>query len=69
MSPKEKAKEIIDRFQFEPEQVMYSKTVKHCALICVDEILEVTKYDDYPRKKTHMDKEYWQQVKQEIDQL
>ena len=72
VTPKEKAKELLDKFK-EHSQLMIgyggltSKigTAKQCALIAVDEILEtVVVYDDISN-----DYQFWQQVKQEIKKL
>jgi hypothetical protein len=73
MTPKEKAIELIDKFnQFTIKQLMYHKNgktkeyygdAKQCALIAVDEILNNIIDDD----KQILN--YWQQVKQEIEKL
>ena len=70
MTPKEKAKELVDRFMniqdsigFNSHNLMYLKEAKQCALICVDEILGGSRLfyiEDYS---------YWQEVKQEINKL
>jgi len=64
MTPKEKAKELVENFYCNidfNECYQGSKTsAKQCALICVDEILNF--YD-------RVDLEYWQEVKQEINKL
>ena len=77
MTPKEKAKELVDRYFNEISDVNpmshFGNTVKQCALICVDEIITCTpsvngrppNYQDI-NKGT---KEYWQEVKQEIHKL
>ena len=76
MTPKEKAQELINRFRefadgTDPETDRYSPNIekqkaKQCALIAVDEILEiellVESVDDYYLR-------YWQEVKQEIEKL
>jgi hypothetical protein len=60
MTPKEKAKELVDKLQF----ILMSKGfAKQCALIAVDEILNL-------HKKVALETlEYYQQVKQEIQAL
>ena len=66
MTPKEKAKELVDKYKFylgnEQENI---KEAKDCALIAVDEILDaiVGTYDFDTLN------EYWQEVKQEIEKL
>ena len=66
MTPKEKAKELLDQYNFIYIQNYISiHEVKQCALIAVDEILEIfedTNGSDYRF-------EYWEQVKQEIEKL
>ena len=66
MTPKEKAKELVDKYSFVEIQHYTSMfEVKECALIAVDEILNndgFTQFDIYLT-------EYWQEVKQEIENL
>lgn len=58
MIPKEKAKELIEKFEFVYVQNYTSMfEVKQCAVIAVDEILKLELNDGY-------DHEYWQEVKQ-----
>ena len=62
MTPKEKAKEIFDRFYLngiKKYSMQYENSVQ-CALICVDEILRILPF-------TYV--KYWQEVKQEIKKL
>ena len=76
MKAEEKAKELIDRFkEFADEAYMDTKeqfelneartlNAKQCALIAVDEILNINSVDkDYDLS------EYWLQVKSEIEKL
>jgi hypothetical protein len=60
MTPKEKAKELVDKY------MCYAQNAKECALIAVDEISSCIKWNHYP-----LDKEwrFWQEVKQEIEKL
>lgn len=72
MTPKEKAKELIEMFIFfasnegtTEDGFIYSDEMqmfnaKQCALIAVDEILE---------ECLQLKVEYWEQVKQEIENL
>jgi len=72
MKAKDKAKELIQLFY--NKQCSHSitelayKSAKQCALICVDEIINT-----YPTPWSSLDidpqKEYWQEVKQEINKL
>ena len=57
MTPKEKAMEIAMKFDKKGE----TDNAKQCALICVDEILEI------PLHLYGLD--YWKRVKQEIEKL
>jgi len=80
MTPKEKAKELVDKYfkllNYEFGDLVYSLSDKQphqCALIVVDEILNILEDDgfllatsEYHNKKTM---EYWQEVKQEIEKL
>lgn len=69
MTPKEKAQELINKF-IEPAKSYYSDIewkeknykARQCAIIAVDEILNAHLFD-------LDEKEYWQQVKQEIENL
>jgi len=64
MTPKEKAKELIDKYEFVYIQNYTSMfEVKQCALIAVDEILKRNE----PIQGHFWD--YWEQVKQEIIKL
>ena len=65
MTPKEKAKELFDRFYgIEPVQPIYigmdKGQSKQCGLICVDEMLEF---------QDRIDVKYWKEVKKEINNL
>jgi uncharacterized protein YydD (DUF2326 family) len=73
MTPKEKAKELVDKYsdnivvKFQEyagahysELELSDTETKQCALICVDEILE---FHD------RIDVKYWKEVKQEIEKL
>jgi hypothetical protein len=76
MTPKEKAKQLYDKYEFVYIQNYTSKhEVKQCALMAVDEIIEEYEneicevgYDhDWPMWEIR--KKYWQQVKEEIKNL
>jgi hypothetical protein len=64
MTSKEKAKELFDKFL----RVEYPWPAKECALIAVDECIELlinlSPYMAFPQQV-----EYWQEVKQEIEKL
>ena len=66
MTPKEKAKYLIYKFDDTMEFSTPQRFAKLCALIAVDEISSCIKWNHYP-----LDKEwrFWQEVKQEIEKL
>lgn len=67
MTPKEKAQELVNKFlphvdcdvRFEDSEF---KNAKKCALISINEIIKVSMDNLYSEK-------YWQEVKQQINQL
>jgi hypothetical protein len=84
MTPKEKAKELVSKFNFEHTGQTYIlyQTVdesKRCALICCEEMIkeprmfdsEQVKYSDgsYARSYYEVPNKFWQQVKNEIEKL
>ena len=63
MTPKEKAEELIDKMQRplnDDYAVDYNPYYKECALIAVDEILKTNPYKA---------RNYWLEVKNEIEKL
>ena len=62
MTPKEKAKELVDKYDFDHNEFDYSKEY---ALIAVDEIIESMDSVMLPNPF----KQYWNKVKQEIQAL
>ena len=82
MTPKEKAKELFDKmFLVIENKGMYDDLyrAKQCALIAIDEILELKEtqeeyqiqYDngEWSREIGYRYSKYWQEVKQEIENL
>ena len=72
MTPKEKAKELVDKYQsgytihgFNYQFLNDLQDAKQCALITVDEAIE----ESYLVDKTYCRQEYWEEVKQEIEKL
>jgi hypothetical protein len=61
MTPKEKAKELVDKFDTAMEFYTPARFAKQCVLIAVDEI---KKAGIHP-----FDQMYWDGVKQEIEKL
>lgn len=65
MTPKDKAQELVDKYDETLTYLESKATAKKCALIAVDEMIEAF-------WKTHKNEEefrYWQVVKQEIQAL
>jgi len=82
MTTKEKAKELVNKFRdfadgIDSETDRFSpniekKNAKQCALITVDEILEVVKFYERQNGRLLIDNirvMYWQEVKKEIELL
>ena len=79
MTPKEKAKELFDKF-YQPifdidfginilhDEKRY-EVAKQCALIAVDEIAKCTKYENQKFDNDRFSEDYWKEVKQEIEKL
>ena len=68
MTPKEKAKELIDKMyecQWRKDTVEF-RNAKKCALIAVNEIIKLKLLWF---QKDSKDLQYWQEVKQEIEKL
>jgi hypothetical protein len=63
MTPKEKAKELVDKMAFE----VCKTDAKQCALIAVEEIKEAIFW--HPYESPNFELEYWQEVKIEIQRL
>ena len=63
MTPKEKAEELVDKFDTAMEFYTPARFAQQCALIAVDEILNTEVGD------TVKGYEYWEEVKQEIEKL
>ena len=67
MTPKEKAKELVEAMAFSCRECDYESKAKQCALIAVDEIKEAIFW--HPFESPNFELEYWQEVKQEIEKL
>jgi hypothetical protein len=59
MTPKEKAKELVDKMYGDELDYMTEGQAKQCALIAVDEVLGFLSYESHIK--------YWQEVKKEIE--
>ena len=77
MTPKEKAIELVESFmnikrmKLSDYSIIYHPTAKQCALLTVDEIMfyNLMEYPQHSMIYTPHKNDYWQQVKQEIEQL
>jgi hypothetical protein len=78
ITPKEKAKELVYKYEYlvqtwdcyndEPLGLEFKlPQMKQCALIAVDEIMEAIRFTDAKSDFGYVG--YWQQVKQEIQEL
>jgi hypothetical protein len=68
MTPKEKAKELIDKFEHETYSLIQGQLSKQCALIAVDEMLTWFKAHSYTTKNYDAFV-FYNEVKQEIEAL
>jgi hypothetical protein len=70
MTPKEKAKELIDKYSF-VEIANYTSMfeVKQCALIAVQEIINANPHSNPLNTDVYSTMYYWQEVKTEIEKL
>ena len=73
MTPKEKAKELIDKFIHSESQDGYNDVrdihaAIRCACIAVDEIRDAIDWDYY-EGRMETEENYWEQVKQELEKL
>ena len=69
MTPKEKAKELVEAMAFSCRECDYEAKAKQCALITVDEILYLKHIVTLRRNMHEMELEFWDEVKQEIEKL
>jgi len=76
MTPKEKAKELVDKFGSNypiickiDSRNMYMSESKHCALIAVDYIITSNPHSNPFNTDVHSTMAYWLEVKQEIEKL
>ena len=72
MTPKEKAKELFEKFYLVREInevcILSNYSAKQCALIAVDELIDENKYLE-ELVQAGLKKQYWEEVKQEIEKL
>ena len=67
MTPKEKAKELVDKFMEYSDAADEHGFAKQCALIAVDEIMDAIDWHGFETPNKEI--EYWEEVKQEIQKL
>ena len=67
MTPKEKAKELLNKMLDFTD--WHEEDAKQCALIAVDEILDLKHIVSLRRNMHEMELEYWEEVKKEIEAL
>jgi hypothetical protein len=76
MSAKDKAKELVDTYRIMlmnsdtecGEEILCTVIAKSCALIAVDEIIELA-YWEYMESMGEKEEKYWEEVKKEIELL
>ena len=69
MTAKQKANNLIDSYYVLLDGFVTFEQVKICALIAVDEILDLKHIVTLRRNMHEMELEYWMEVKQEIEKL
>ena len=75
MTAKEKAKELVEKYQFNGDMIddirMSEESAIECALICVNEIINTGINQDYIKQDGYMLSlvEFYIEVKQEINKL
>ena len=71
MTPEQKAAELINKMYYTQSSPTSWVQAKECALIAVDEIgtLKAESFDELPNPHHYFSRNYWQEVKQEIEKL
>ena len=67
MTAREKAKELVEGFDETLTYLESKAKAKQCALICVDEMLNIYDSEGYDEEDSKI--VYWEEVKQEINKL
>ena len=62
ITPKKKAEQLVQKFIYRTKDYVEIEDAKQCAIIAVDEILNITLF-------YFEDEQYWQEVKEEITNL
>jgi len=72
MTPQEKAQELIDKFKIfvigSSDSLIENENARHCALISVNEIIEANPIA-FDEDENCIAKQWWQEVKTEIEKL
>lgn len=73
MEPKLKSKELVEKY-INIEVLGYKEDLDilvaiECAKIAVDDLIEITHYNDDKRKPNAFNKEYWKEVKNELNKM
>jgi len=72
MTPQEKAKELVLKYlriDNNTKEWFNTHIAKQCALIAVDEILDLSQIASFRRDNVYMEMEYWGEVIKEINNL
>ena len=67
MGPREKAKELVDRYDYTLTYVESKAKAKQCALIAVDEIIKAIDWHEFESPSNEL--VFWSIVKKEIIKL
>jgi hypothetical protein len=74
MKPKEKAKELVEKFysratSYSLDRKNQNENAKQCALIAVDEIINSNPHSNPFNTEIYSTMSYWQEVKNELEKL
>jgi len=69
MTPQEKAKELIYKFDDTMEFSTPQRFAKQCALIAVNNIIAANPHSNPLNTEVHSTMQYWNEVKKEIENL
>jgi hypothetical protein len=69
MNPKQKAEELVNRFENKTHSLVKDEDSKQCALIAVDEIILSNPHSNPFNTEIYSTMSYWIEVKNEIKKL
>ena len=69
MTPRQKAEQLVESMAFSCTECDYKAKSKQCALIAVDEILDLKHIVTLRRNMHEMELDFWDEVKKEIQNL